>query len=111
MLFFKIIGFWGILGPSRNYAYDERPLVKGPITNFGIFLDFLSFFSSDDFFPFFKKKYGFLALLVHPTVVSVLLSALSTVCGIFFFILFLLLTKILFDCLCLVLLLLNQLQL
>ena len=36
---------------------------------------FLSFCVLDDFFRFSKKKSGFWVFLVHPTVVSVLLSA------------------------------------
>ena len=53
---------------------DERPLVEGYIANFGISLDVLSFCVLDDFFHF-SKKMGFWVFLVHPTVVSVLLSA------------------------------------
>ena len=53
---------------------DERPLVEGYIANFGISLDVLSFCVLDDFFCF-SKKLGFWVFSVHPTVVSVLLSA------------------------------------
>ena len=34
---------------------DSRPLVKGRIANFGIFLDVFEFSVLVDFFPFFKK--------------------------------------------------------
>ena len=44
---------------------DWRPLVKGRIANFGIFLDILSFCVLDDFFLF-SKKIGFRVFLVHP---------------------------------------------
>ena len=53
---------------------DYRLLVEGYIANFGISLDFLSF-SVLDFFPF-LFCFGFCVFLVHPTVVSVPLSAL-----------------------------------
>ena len=58
-----------------RFPMDERPLVEGYIANFGIYLDvFFKFFLFDDFFPF-SKNLGFWVFLVHPTVVSVLLSA------------------------------------
>ena len=52
----------------------ERPLVEGYIANFGIFLDVFEFLRFRLFFCF-SKKLGFWVFLVHPTVVSVLLSA------------------------------------
>ena len=51
--------------------------MEGYIANIGISLDileFLRFCVLDDFFRF-SKKMGFWVFLVHPTVVSVLLSA------------------------------------
>ena len=48
--------------------------MKGHLANFGIFLDFFEFLVLDDFFLF-SKNSGFRVFLVHPTVVSVLLSA------------------------------------
>ena len=51
---------------------DQRPLVEWRIFNVGIFLDV--FCGLDDFFRLTKKS-GFWVFLVHPTVVSVLLSA------------------------------------
>ena len=53
---------------------DERPLVEGYIANIGISLDVFKFLQFGRFFPFFKKM-DFWVFLVHPTVVSVLLSA------------------------------------
>ena len=53
---------------------DERPLVEGYIANIGISLDVFEFLGFGYFFRF-SKKLGFLVFLVHPTVVSVLLSA------------------------------------
>ena len=47
---------------------------RGYIANIGISLGVLSFCVLDDFFRF-SKKLCFLLFLVHPTVVSVLLSA------------------------------------
>ena len=44
---------------------DERPLVKGRIANFGIFLDVFEFLHFDDFFLFFKKI-GFWGILGPP---------------------------------------------
>ena len=44
---------------------DSRPLVKGSIPNFGIFLDILSFCVLDNFFRF-SNNLGFLVFLVHP---------------------------------------------
>ena len=44
------------------------------IANFGIFLDMFEFLRLD-YFSLFPKKLGFGVFLVHPTVVSVLLSA------------------------------------
>ena len=57
-----------------RFPMDERPLVEGYMANFGISLDIFEFFRFGLFFPF-KKKLGFWVFLVHPTVVSVLLSA------------------------------------
>ena len=54
---------------------DYRPLVEGCIANFGIFLDFLSLCVLDDFFRFRWKNPVFWVFLVHPTLVSVILSA------------------------------------
>ena len=48
---------------------------QGCIANFGIFLDIFEFLRFGWFFFRFPKKMGFWAFLVHPTVVSVLLSA------------------------------------
>ena len=53
---------------------DERSLVEGYIANFGISLDVFEFLRFGFFFRF-SKKLGFWVFLVHPTVVSVLLSA------------------------------------
>ena len=49
-------------------------MVEGCITNFGIFLDVFEFLRFEYFFHF-SKKSGFRVFLVHPTMVSVLLSA------------------------------------
>ena len=49
-------------------------MVKGNIANIGISLDMFEFLSFGLIFPL-KKKLGFWVFLVHPTVVSVLLSA------------------------------------
>ena len=49
---------------------DERPLVEGYITNFGIFLDIFSSFSVYyDFFRF-STKIGFLGILGSPYCVN-----------------------------------------
>ena len=53
---------------------DKRPLVEGLMANFGISLDVLSFSVLDYFFRF-KFFFGFCVFLVHPTELSVLLSA------------------------------------
>ena len=53
----------------------ERPLVEGYIANIGISLDVLSFCVLDDFNFILFFNLGFWVFLVHPTVVSVLLSA------------------------------------
>ena len=53
---------------------DSRPLVEGYKAIIGISVDILSFCVLDDFFRF-SKNFGFRLFLVHPTVVSVLLSA------------------------------------
>ena len=57
---------------------DKRPLVKWYIANFGISLDVLSFSVLDNFFRLFFLIFffGFCVFFVHPSVVSVLLSAL-----------------------------------
>ena len=49
-------------------------MVEGYIANFGISLDVLSFSVLDNYFLF-KFFFGFCVFLVHPIVVSVLLSA------------------------------------
>ena len=55
---------------------DERPLVEGRIANFDISLDVLEFFVFLMIFLFlFIYFFFFLVFFVHPTVVSVLLSA------------------------------------
>ena len=54
---------------------DQRLLVEGCIANFGISLDVFEFLSFGLFFPCFNFFVGFCVFLVHPTVVSVLLSA------------------------------------
>ena len=56
------------------FPMDYRPLVKGYIANLGISLDIFEFFCSGLLFPF-KFFLGFCVFLVHPTVISVLLSA------------------------------------
>ena len=43
---------------------DERPLVEGRITNFGLSLDIFEFFALYDFFRL--KKMGFWVFQVHP---------------------------------------------
>ena len=64
---------------------DHRPLVKGCIANFGIFLDFFLHFWCFKWCFFFSKKIGFGLFLVHPNMVSLLLLLLlSPVCGIFY---------------------------
>ena len=50
---------------KQRFPMDLRPLVEGCITNFGIFLDVLSFSVLDDFFRFFKQ-FGFLGVLGLP---------------------------------------------
>ena len=57
-----------------RFPMEERLLVKGYIANFGISLEVFEFFSFGLFFPF-LFFFGFCEILVHPTVVSVLLSA------------------------------------
>ena len=60
---------------TGNHAFRWiRDLVEGHIANIGISLDVFEFSRFGWFFPFFKKKW-FWVFLVHPTVVSVLLSA------------------------------------
>ena len=53
--------------------FDLQNMVETTLPD-GISLDVLSFWVLDDFLRF-SKKLGFWVLLVHPTVVSVLLSA------------------------------------
>ena len=48
---------------------DERLLGEGPIVNFGIFLDILSFCVLDDFFRF-SKKSGFGVFFVQQNMVE-----------------------------------------
>ena len=55
--------FWSTRKPL--FLMDKRPLIKGCIANFGIFLDFLSFCNLDDFFRL-KKKNGFWGILGPP---------------------------------------------
>ena len=45
---------------------DERSLVEGYIVKFGISLDVFEFLCFERFFPFFKKKNGFLDILGPP---------------------------------------------
>ena len=73
---FKKIEFLGILGPPGNHAspWIRDLWSKGISLIFGIFLDIFEFLLLDDFFRF-SKKWVFGYVLVHPTVVSVLLSA------------------------------------
>ena len=59
-----------------RFPMDWRPLVKGYIANFGISLDVFEFFGFWLFFLLNIFFWGFCVFLVHPTVVSVLLSAL-----------------------------------
>ena len=56
------------------FPMDQRPLVKGYISNFGISLAFFEFFCFGLFFLFNFFFFGFCLFLVHPTVLSVLLS-------------------------------------
>ena len=59
------------------FPMDQRPLVEGYIANFGISLDIFEFFRFGLFFPFLIFFcFFFCVFLVHPTVASVLLSAL-----------------------------------
>ena len=51
--FSKKSGFWNSWSTRKpRFPMDYKPLVKGRIANFGIFLDFLSFCVLDDFFCF-----------------------------------------------------------
>ena len=63
-----------------RFPMDWRPLVKGYIANFSISLDGFEFFRFGLFFPFLiffpvLFFFSFCVFLVHPTLVSVLLSA------------------------------------
>ena len=78
-MFFKQFGFWGILGPPGNHAsrWIRDIWSKGVSLILEIFLDVFEF---RVIFSIFQKKMGFWVFLVHPTVVSVLLSALVERC-------------------------------
>ena len=65
------MGF-GVFFVQQNMV--ETTLPEGRIANFGIFLHVFEFCILDDFFHF-SKKMGFGVFLVHPPVVSMLLSA------------------------------------
>ena len=79
--FFKQFGFWGILGQSGNHASRLIRDVwsQGVSLILAYFLMFLSFSVFDDFFCF-SINSGFWVFLVHPTLLSVLLSALVEIC-------------------------------
>ena len=57
-----------------RFLMNERHLVEGCIANFGISLEVFEFLRFEWFFFRFSKKLGFWVYLVHPTVVSALLS-------------------------------------
>ena len=80
--FSRKIGFWGILGPPGNHAsWWIRDLwSKGVSLILAYFLWVFAFWMI--FFRF-SKNFGFWVFLVHPTVVSVLLSASVERCFVF----------------------------
>ena len=70
----RVFGYsWSIRKPL--FPMDKRPLVQGPIANFGIFLDVFGFFAFQIILSIFQKKISFLGILGYSTVVSVLPSA------------------------------------
>ena len=74
--FFKLFGFWGILGQPGNHAsqWIGDLWLKDVSLIFAYFQTFVSFSVLDDFVRF-SINSGFGVFFVHPTVVSVLLSS------------------------------------
>ena len=81
LLFFKKIGFQGILSPPGNHASQciRDFWSKGVLLIWAYLQTFLSFCVLFDFFRF-SKKSGFGVFLIHPPMASVLLSALVERC-------------------------------
>ena len=63
-----------------GYSLSNKTLVVRRIANFVIFLDASEFLQFWWFLPLKKKKSGFWVFLVHPSMASVLLSALVERC-------------------------------
>ena len=65
--FFKKSRIFGYSWSTRKprFPMDQRPLVKGCIANFDIFLDIFEFLRFRWFFPFFKQ-FGFWGILGQP---------------------------------------------